>query len=65
MNGARADVIVVKQGESAVAALSRAESGDTIHLQPGVFQGDLVIERPGLTLEGEPGAVVEGVTRSR
>jgi len=58
--GARANVIAVKQGESAAAALSRAEPGDTIRLQPGVFHGDLVIDRPGVTLEGELGAVVEG-----
>lgn len=59
--GARANVIAVKQGESAAAALSRAEPGDTIRLQPGVFHDDLVIDRPGVTLEGELGAVVEEV----
>ncbi len=58
--GARAEVIRVEQGESAVAALSRAKPGDTLRLSPGVFHGDLVIDRPGLTLEGEPGAVLEG-----
>jgi nitrous oxidase accessory protein len=57
---ARADVIEVKPGGSAAAALSRASSGDTIHLSPGVYHGDLVIERHHLTIEGEPGAVVDG-----
>jgi nitrous oxidase accessory protein len=60
MAGARAEVIQVKQGESVVAALSRAKPGDTIHLGPEVFHGDLVIDRPALTLEGEPGAALEG-----
>lgn len=58
--GARADVIHVAQGESAVEALSHAAPGDTLHLGPGRFHGDLVVNLPGLTIEGEPGAVLEG-----
>ena len=57
---ARAEVIQVRPGESAVAALSHAKSGDTLHLSPGLFHGDLVIDRPGLTIKGDQGAVVEG-----
>ncbi len=57
---ARAEVIKVRAGESAVAALSLAKPGDTLHLSSGVFHGNLVIDRPGLTIEGDPGAVVEG-----
>ncbi len=55
-----ADVIHVAQGESVVQALSRAAPGDTLHLSPGTFKGDLVVALAGLTIEGEPGAVVEG-----
>ena len=57
---ARAEVIQVRTGESAVKALSHAAPGDTLHLSPGVFHGDLVIDLPGLTIEGEPGAIVDG-----
>ena len=57
---ARADVIQVKAGESAVEALSRAAPGDTLRLGAGVYKGDLVINVPGVTIEGEPGAILEG-----
>jgi nitrous oxidase accessory protein len=58
--GARADTIEVRQGESAVEALSLAKPGDTLRLSPGVHHGDLTIGIPGVTIEGEPGAVLEG-----
>jgi nitrous oxidase accessory protein len=57
---ARAEVIEVRQGESAAAALSRAAPGDTIRLDPGAFAGDLVVETRGVTIEGEPGATLQG-----
>lgn len=58
--GARAAVIDVKPGESAVAALSHAAPGDTLHLAAGVYAGDLVIDTPNVTIEGESGAIVAG-----
>ncbi len=58
--GARAEVIQVKQGESAVQALSRAAPGDTLHLGVGTFKGDLVIDVPRVAIDGEPGAILEG-----
>ncbi len=57
---ARAEAIQVKAGESAVVALSHASPGDTIHLDPGTFEGDLVVSVPRVTIEGEPGAVLQG-----
>ncbi len=57
---ARAEVIAVNPGESVVEALSRAKSGDTLHLSTGVFHGDLTIGVPGLTIEGDPGAILQG-----
>ncbi|MCS6842885.1 MAG: nitrous oxide reductase family maturation protein NosD, partial [Caldilineales bacterium] len=42
------------------AALAAARPGDTIVLPPGVYAGPVVIETPGLTLEGQPGAVIDG-----
>src|SRR3954451_25106471 len=57
---ARAAVIRVGQGQSAMEALARAAPGDTLHLAAGTFSGDLVVGLPGLTVEGESGAVVQG-----
>ena len=57
---AQATVIDLKSGESAAEALSRAAPGDTIRLGAGLFSGDIVIDTPGVTLEGAPGAVLEG-----
>ena len=51
-----AEVIQVSQGESAVAALSRAAPGDTLHLGAGTFKGDLVIDLPGVTNRGRAGS---------
>jgi nitrous oxidase accessory protein len=56
----RAEVVEVGHGESAADALSRAKPGDTLRLSPGVHHGDLAIGIPRLTIEGEPGAVLEG-----
>ncbi|MDR3530055.1 MAG: nitrous oxide reductase family maturation protein NosD [Rhodopila sp.] len=57
---ARAATIEVANGQSAILALSRAAPGDTLHLAAGTFQGDVVVALPGLTIEGDPGAVVVG-----
>jgi nitrous oxidase accessory protein len=57
---ARAASIQVAAGESAVQALSQAAPGDTLHLATGIFYGDLVVALKGLTIEGDPGAVVQG-----
>jgi nitrous oxidase accessory protein len=57
---ARAAVISVSQGGSVAEALSRAAPGDTLHLAKGLFKGGLVIDRPGVTIEGESGAILDG-----
>jgi len=51
-------MIDVGPGESATEALSRALPGDTLRLSAGVY-GALVIDRPHLTIEGEPGAMLD------
>jgi nitrous oxidase accessory protein len=61
---AEAATILVKPGESAVQALSRAAPGDTLRLAAGTFSGDLAIETPRVTIEGDPGAIVQGSGRS-
>jgi nitrous oxidase accessory protein len=55
----RAATIAVAEGESVAEALSHAAPGDTLHLARGVFAGGLVIDRAGVTLEGEPGATLD------
>ena len=60
---ARADIIQVREGDSAVEALSHAKPGDTLRLAAGTFSGDLVIETPRVTIEGEPGAILQGAGR--
>ena len=57
---AEAATIPVKSGESAVEALARAAPGDTLRLAAGAFPGDLVVRTPKITIEGEPGAIVQG-----
>ncbi len=42
------------------AALAAAKPGDTIVIPPGVYAGPLVVDVPGLTLEGQPGAIIDG-----
>ncbi len=55
-----AEILRVLPGESVAAVLSRAAPGDTVHLAAGSHAGDLTIDVPGLTLEGEPGARLQG-----
>ncbi len=57
---ARAETLLVTPGQSAAQALATAAPGDVIRLAAGVHPGDLVMDRPGVTLEGLPGAVVQG-----
>ncbi|WP_198949331.1 nitrous oxide reductase family maturation protein NosD [Halovibrio salipaludis] len=40
-------------------ALSNAEKGDTLKLEPGLFRGHYRIDTP-LTLEGSPGTILDG-----
>jgi nitrous oxidase accessory protein len=46
-------------------ALVRAAPGDTLHLRSGIHSGGVEITTPHLTLEGEPGAVIDGGGRGR
>ncbi|MBE2235869.1 MAG: nitrous oxide reductase family maturation protein NosD [Anaerolinea sp.] len=42
------------------AALAAAQPGDTIVVPAGVYAGPLVVDVPGLTLEGQEGAIIDG-----
>lgn len=57
---ARAAVLDVPPGDGLSTVIAQAAPGDTLHLAAGVHRGDVVIATPGLTLEGEPGAVIDG-----
>ncbi len=46
-------------GKRLAEALATAGPGDTLMLRTGVHAGNLVVATPGLTLDGEPGAVVD------
>lgn len=57
---ATAGTRVVAPGPGALAeAVAGAASGDVLILAPGRHDGPVTLDRP-LTLEGQPGALVEG-----
>ena len=65
MRAAPAAVIEVSPGAGALqAALTSAAPGAVIRLAPGVYPGPLTIDRT-LTLEGMPGAILDGGGRGR
>jgi nitrous oxidase accessory protein len=57
---ARAETIHVAAGQSAALALAHAAPGDVFHLETGTFNGDLLVGVRGVTIEGEPGTVLQG-----
>jgi len=58
--GAAAATRVVEPGTGALlSAIAGAAPGDVLILSPGLHQGPVTIDRP-LTLDGRPGAVIEG-----
>ncbi|MDR3496326.1 MAG: nitrous oxide reductase family maturation protein NosD [Ancalomicrobiaceae bacterium] len=57
---ARAETLTVATGDSVAGALSRALPGDTLLIAAGEHVGDLMIQVPHVTLQGEPGAVIRG-----
>jgi nitrous oxidase accessory protein len=54
-----AAVIEVSAGDSLARAIATAAPGDVLRLEPGIYDGPVLIDR-AVTLEGEPGAVVDG-----
>jgi nitrous oxidase accessory protein len=56
---AEAATIEVKPSQPLQAVLDAAGAGDIVHLSAGTYAGPAVIKR-AMTLEGEPGAIVDG-----
>jgi nitrous oxidase accessory protein len=59
---ASAETIKVEKGQSIQAAIDRSKNGDFISILPGVYQENLVIDKP-ISIKGEPGAIIDGSGR--
>jgi nitrous oxidase accessory protein len=58
-SAAGAAMIEVAPGASLQATIAAAAAGDVLHLAPGRYEGPALINK-ALTLEGEPGAIIDG-----
>src|SRR5690242_4325900 len=61
---ARAADITVQPGELQ-DAVAHARRGDVLHLVAGAYSGNVTIDTAGITLEGEPGALIDGAGQGR
>ncbi|MFV0298022.1 MAG: nitrous oxide reductase family maturation protein NosD [Hyphomicrobiaceae bacterium] len=61
---ARAAAVEVAAGANLQAAVAHAQPGEVLELQPGVYDGPVLIDRP-LVLKGQAGVVIEGHRRGR
>lgn len=58
--GAETFRVMPKGGPTIAEAIAAAAPGDTVRLGPGVHAGPVLIDRPGITLTGDGGAIVDG-----
>jgi nitrous oxidase accessory protein len=58
--GARAATLEVGPDDPLDAAIVRAAPGDTLHLAAGIHRGDIVLDKPGLRLEGAADTIIDG-----
>jgi len=59
-----ASLVVAPGGENLRQAIAASEPGDILRLAPGLHLGPIRIDHP-LTLQGEPGAVLDGQSQGR
>src|SRR5579884_226517 len=57
--GGRAQAAPARPVQQIADAIAQADPGATIHVAPGVYHGQLVIDKP-IVLEGDGGAVIDG-----
>ncbi|HLF72782.1 MAG TPA: parallel beta-helix domain-containing protein [Anaerolineales bacterium] len=56
---AQANVIVVST--TIQAAVDAANPGDTVHVPPGIYHENVLITKDNITIEGSPGAILDGI----
>jgi nitrous oxidase accessory protein len=56
----RASAIEVPAGDGLADAVAHTAPGTVLHLAAGLHRGRVTITTPGLTLEGAPGAIIDG-----
>lgn len=56
----RAASITVAPGGSIQSALDSANAGDTVVVKPGNYTGTVTFKKNDVTLQGEPGAIING-----
>ncbi len=52
--------VAPESGQTVTEALAAAGAGDTVVLSSGSFPGPVILDRAGVTLAGEAGAVIDG-----
>ena len=55
---AQTDTVRVADGESIQAAIDSADEGSTVIVEAGVYEEQVRIKTNGITLQGEPGAII-------
>src|SRR5215472_5251426 len=55
---AKAGVVVVTT--TIQAAVDAANSGDTVRVPPGIYHENVLVVKNGITIEGDPGAIMDG-----
>lgn len=58
--GAHAADIIVPAGDGLSQAVAHAAPGDVLHPAAGLHRGPIIIATPHVTLEGAPGAIIDG-----
>src|SRR6478672_1111759 len=55
----KAPAVVVHAGASIQEAINNADAGSTIKIEAGTYKESLVVNKPGMTLAGEDGVILQ------